>query len=105
MGAFGLVEDTYNLRARLAPSVIVFLPVVFAITSWWPSGVKWPGILVGTGVSLALGTLLSQLGRDLGKAKQVRLFESWGGIPTTQLLAHRASLRIANSEKQRRGIG
>jgi hypothetical protein len=71
--------------------VIVFLPVVFAITSWWPSGVKWPGIFVGTGVSLALGTLLSQLGRDLGKAKQVRLFESWGGIPTTQLLAHRSS--------------
>ena|SRR5258708_11400965 len=91
MAGLSFVDDTYNLRARLAPCVIVFLPVMFAVASWWPGEGKWPGILAGMGVSLALGTLLSQLGRDLGKAKQKKLFESWGGVPTTQLLSHRAS--------------
>lgn len=91
MAGLGLVEDTYNLRARLAPCVVVFLPVMFAVSSWWPGEAKWPGILAGTGVSLALGTLLSQLGRDIGKEKQKKLFETWGGVPTTQLLSHRAT--------------
>ncbi len=87
MAGLGLVEDTYNLRARLAPSVIVFLPMMFAVASWWPGEAKWPGVLAGMGTSLALGTLLSQLGRDLGKEKQRKLFERWGGTPTTQLLS------------------
>ena len=91
MAGFGLVEDTYNLRARLAPSVVVFLPIMLAMASWWPGEAKWPGVLAGMGTSLALGTLLSQLGRDLGKEKQRRLFERWGGVPTTQLLSHRTS--------------
>lgn len=91
MAALGIVEDTYNIRARVAPCVIVFLPLVLAVISWWPGEAKWPGVLAGMGVSLALGTLLSQLGRDLGKEKQQALFEQWGGVPTTQLLSHRSS--------------
>ncbi len=91
MAAFSIVEDTYNLRARVAPSIIVVLPLMLAISSWWPGETKWPGILAGLGVSLALGTLLSQLGRDLGKERQADLFKKWGGTPTTQLLSHRNS--------------
>lgn len=91
MAGLGLVEDTYNLRARLAPCIVVFLPVMLAVASWWPGEAKWPGVLVGVGFSLALGTLLSQLGRDIGQAKQKKLFESWGGTPTTQLLSHSTS--------------
>lgn len=97
MAGLGLVEDTYNLRARLAPSVIVFLPLMFAVASWWPREAKWPGMLAGLGLSLALGTLLSQLGRDLGKARQQKLFEGWGGTPTTQMLSHRASTLNAHT--------
>lgn len=91
MAGLSIVEDTYNLRARVAPAIIVFLPVMFAVASWWPGEAKWPGVLTGLGVSLALGTLLSQLGRDLGKARQADLFTKWGGTPTTQLLSHRSS--------------
>jgi hypothetical protein len=91
MAGLSIIEDTYNLRARVAPSIIVVLPVMLAISSWWPGEAKWPGVLTGLGVSLALGTLLSQLGRDLGKERQVELFETWGGAPTTQLLSHRNS--------------
>lgn len=91
MAGLGIVEDTYNLRARVAPCVIVFLPVMLAVTSWWPGQAKWPGVLAGMGASLAFGALLSQIGRDLGKAKQEKLFEKWGGVPTTRLLSHRSS--------------
>jgi hypothetical protein len=91
MAGFSIVEDTYNLRARVAPSIIVVLPLMLAIASWWPGEAKWPGVLTGLGVSLALGTLLSQLGRDLGKERQADLFKKWGGTPTTQLLSHRSS--------------
>jgi len=90
MAGLTLIDDTYNIRARLAPAVIVFLPLVFAVTSWFPGDTKW-GVLAGVGVSLALGTLLSQLGRDLGKAKQSKLFRKFGGTPTTLLLAYRSS--------------
>ena len=31
-----LIEDSYNLRTRLDPSVIVFLPIMLAVASWWP---------------------------------------------------------------------
>src|SRR6266849_315781 len=91
MAGLSFVDYTYNLRARLAPCVILFRPVMLTVASWWLGEGIWPGILAGMGVSLALGTLLSQLGRDLGKEKQRKLFESWGGVPTTQLLSHRAS--------------
>ncbi len=91
MAGLSVVEDTYNLRARIAPSIVVYLPIMFAVASWWPGDAKWPGLLAGVGISLAVGTLLSQLGRDLGKDKQKRLFLKWGGVPTTQLLSHRSS--------------
>jgi hypothetical protein len=58
--------DKYTYRARLLPSL---LGVIF--------------------VSSGFATLLSHIGRDLGKRKEVELFRAWGGVPTTLLLSHR----------------
>jgi len=40
-------------------------------------------------VSSGLATLLSHFGRDLGKHKEAKLFQMWGGVPTTRMLSHR----------------
>ncbi len=91
MALLDSIGDSYSIRARVAPSALVFLPLGFALASWWPGEAKLPGVLAGMGATLALGTLFSQIGRDLGKAKQRQLFEKWGGVPTTMLLSHGTS--------------
>lgn len=51
------------------------------------------GLLSGLPVTLlsglGLGLLMDQVGRDLGRKKQSRLFAKWGGMPTTVYLRHR----------------
>ncbi len=81
--------DTYNFRARLAPLLIVILPTVLAVAVWLPLESESWKLLGSLGMSAALSLLLVQLGRDGGKQKQTRLFEAWGGKPTTRLLRHR----------------
>lgn len=91
---------TYRRRARLLAVRLLILPGVLAagvIVIWFGGDY---GILTrlgaGTLVSLASGfglpVLLGELGRDAGKAKEPRLFASWGGTPTTQMLRHRDTL-------------
>lgn len=83
--------DKYSYEARLLPALIAFAPLGFAIAAWFPGETatwNWLGTLF---ISLGLGALLSQLGRDLGKRKEAWLFRQWGGIPTTKLLSRRLS--------------
>ena len=81
--------DTYTRRARLWPVLLVALPGGLVGLSWFPSAETWWESLVGLFVLSGGLALLAQLGRDWGKRKQPRLFESWGGKPTTRLLRHR----------------
>lgn len=81
--------DSYTLLARIAPIVILFLPVAAAVAVWIPGGLSIIGLLTSTAVTIALAFLASQLGRDAGYLLQTKLWESWGGAPTTQVLRHR----------------
>lgn len=81
--------DTYNFRARLAPFLLVILPAAMAVSLWLPTESDAWKSLGGLGVGAALTFLMVQLGRDLGKAKQVKLFAAWDGKPTTRMLRHR----------------
>lgn len=83
--------DRYAYQARLLPALIAFTPLGFAVAVWFPGETatwNWLGTLF---ISLGLAALLSQLGRDLGKRKELWLFKQWGGIPTTKMLSHRLS--------------
>jgi hypothetical protein len=80
--------DTYTFRARVAPVLLVLLPVLLATMAWFPDQLTTWRALPGAGVTAFLAVLLAQLGRDSGKAKEAALFESWGGKPTVQLLRH-----------------
>ena len=84
--------DPYTLRARIYPSLVVALPfglVLFALLPGQPIFVTALCGLLGT---LGGTAVVAQLGRELGRRKQPKLWESWGGPPTTRLLRHRRIL-------------
>lgn len=80
--------DTYTIQARLWPSLLVILPVPIALVAWMPieNLPKFP--LWCAPLTLAATFLLAQLGRDAGKRAEPRLWNSWGGAPTTRRLRH-----------------
>lgn len=81
--------DTYEFRARVAPSVVVSLPILVTIFSCIPSANgTWP--LLGSGVvSLALLYGFTLLVSSRGRAIEPRLWESWDGAPSTRFLRWR----------------
>jgi hypothetical protein len=85
------IFDAYNIRARLAPMVLVLLPAALACISWFPPKAKWQASIAGAGGSVVLGVLFAEMGRDLGKRKEQHLYKLWGGKPSTQLLSFRTS--------------
>lgn len=81
--------DTYNFKARLAPFILVIMPIVLAV-SVWLSFTSDPWDMLGSiGVTSALSFLMIQLGRDQGLWKQTDLLASWGGSSTTRFMRHR----------------
>lgn len=84
--------DEYTLRARLQPALIVATPIAISAIAWLPVDsiqnlrVSVPISLLGL---MGFAALFAQLGRDEGKRKEARLFETWGGKPTTRMLRHR----------------
>jgi hypothetical protein len=83
--------DKYSYQARLLPALLTFAPLGFAFGVWSLNETSISKLLVALLASLGFGTLLAQLGRDLGKRKETLLFDQFGGKPTTKLLSHRLS--------------
>ena len=80
--------DYYSLRARLQPALLILLPAAIGVFAWTGPGVKWQSAL-WTLFGTAGGTyFLSILARNYGKQIELKLWQSWGGAPTTQLLRH-----------------
>ena len=75
--------NRYPTLIAVAPICLCFLPLV----------VEEYGLLSGLPVTLVsglgLGLLMDQVGRDMGRKKQSRLFGKWGGMPTTVYLRHK----------------
>jgi hypothetical protein len=84
--------DTYTLRARLLPTLVVGLPLGLAALAWFPRSQSWWGPVSGLVIGAGGLALLAQLGRDWGKRKQGKLYDLWGGAPTTRLLRYRDPL-------------
>lgn len=81
--------DSYSLRARFFPAVIVLAPAVAAAAAWVPlDSLSWK-TLASVGCLAALASLLSHLARDLGKRREAKLFARWDGAPTIRFLRHR----------------
>jgi hypothetical protein len=84
-----LMLDKYTRHARLAPALIVALPLALATFAWFPDELTGQGFLWGLLVGGGATALLAQVSRDRGKRKEPDLFERWDGMPTTRFLRHR----------------
>jgi hypothetical protein len=86
------VLDGYSLKARYLPALVVVLPAWLAFAAWSPPDKQFLGVFASAGVTVVLSTLLGQLGRDAGKARQKELFKEWGGAPTVRALSYRSGV-------------
>lgn len=95
-----LILDPYERAARLAPALIAILPLLLlaVITSILSQSVITQAMTVFSACGVIF--MLSNIARMLGKAREVDLYEIWGGLPTTQLLRHREN-QIDRITKQR----
>jgi len=79
--------DRYALTARVTPAAIVLLPLVVAMSVW--VGGAWPQKILFAGAFwMGLAFLAGQIARDEGKRREAKLWQAWGGRPTTRLLRH-----------------
>ena len=84
--------DAYTIRARLRPALIVILPIALVVLIFFPNDLTTLGLLVSLIVACGGTSLLSQIGRNMGKSKENVLFAKWeGGKPTTRMLRHSTS--------------
>ena len=94
------VLDRYDRKARLGPALLSGLPLFVSIVLLIPElGAVWGSI--GVVVIYCGGAiLLIQVGRDLGKALEGKLYECWGGKPSVAMLRH-ADSRLSTPTKDR----
>lgn len=88
IGDLGIGMDQYDRNARLKPALLVVLPVALAVVALAPDAVLgWGGgiaLIIQAGGSF----LVAQIVGDIGKRKEPKLFEYFGGRPTELLLSH-----------------
>ncbi len=92
--------DHYERLARIAPALIVVLPLILVVNALSPeifvgNGVFSAGIVAYLGIALMVTVV-----RDAGRKVELTLYKEWGGAPTTQLLRH--SNKNLESQTKRR---
>ena len=82
-------SNLYTLRARVQPTIMVALPVIFAVYALLPDYVLFVTAFFGL-LGVAGGNdIVAHVGRERGYKKQDSLWASWDGPPTTRLLRNR----------------
>jgi hypothetical protein len=80
--------DLYSRHAHLKPGLIAVLPITIALLAWMGTGSPvekaFAALIATSGGTYAL----AMLARNKGRAIQEKLWKTWGGAPTIQLLRH-----------------
>jgi hypothetical protein len=97
--------DQYEIRARIAPTFVVFLPLIlallFVLLGLFGAVSASLGSLGGVAVlALIVSYALSFWPQHLGREKQSELWAEWDGAPTTRMLRWRD--RTLDGETKRR---
>lgn len=95
-----LVTDPYERAARLYPALLALLPMLVVIVTTSVFGKPMTTQLLALSGACGVTYLLANISRMLGKAQESRLFDAWGGTPTTQLLRHRNTLIDAHTKQR-----
>jgi hypothetical protein len=83
--------DPYELKARIAPGLILMLPFLAAATYAAPVLSSWSLFAAGSVCTLALLYGLSLVVRVRSKAIEPHLWDAWGGPPSTRFMRYRDS--------------
>ena len=79
--------DSYEIRARIAPTIIVFSPIAILAILIWPDLFSSLNLVLGeTALLIFLMYALSFLIRHYGKKIEPNLWSYWGGAPSTRFL-------------------
>ena len=104
--------DAYDVKARLIPTVIILLPVVWTAYYIWPALLSNPFVLAGSGTTLLSSAYLATMCvRVLGVRFGLHFWRRDGGVPSTRLarmrdpfLQHEQKTRIQRAVFLRFGI-
>lgn len=78
--------DTYTLRARVYPTIILLFPVLLLGVQYSMEFATFTPFAASSMIVGALWYFLAHLGRTFGKKKEKALWTEWGGPPSVQLL-------------------
>ena len=81
--------DPYVSLARIQSVLIVIAPLGLLMLTFLPKDPLFVTVFLTLTGATGGPAIAAQMGRALGYKKQSRLWESWGGPPTTRLLRHR----------------
>ena len=83
-----LALDPYNRAARLTPALLTIAPVVVLFYCFYGTSNPLLSAIISLLGWCGGGYALTRIARNAGSRIQDKLFEKWGGAPTTQLLRH-----------------
>ncbi|WP_141750789.1 MULTISPECIES: hypothetical protein [Stenotrophomonas] len=84
-----LVADPYERKARLAPALIVLMPLTVSFITACREELDAMRILAAVLVTFCAPFLFCSIVRFQGKQLEAKLVIRWGGLPSTILLRHR----------------
>jgi hypothetical protein len=96
--------DKYALVARWAPATLLVIPISVTLLLGLPTIATAVGKIAAVVLALGMPIVVSQLVRNAGRSAQERLYDNWGGPPTTLGLRDRLSRTDVTSERLRRRL-
>jgi len=81
--------DSYEMKARTLPALIISIPLLITLWSCYKAEFTALSEIFKGVLSLAIIYALSIFMRALGKRIEEKLWESWGGAPSTQIVSWR----------------
>ncbi|MBN1603153.1 MAG: hypothetical protein JW915_16210 [Chitinispirillaceae bacterium] len=88
MSTFGKLFDEYSLSARVRPAFFTVLPVVLLIFYRFQETRGWGGAIATFIISFGVIAFIANQLSTRGNIIQKKLYEKWGGAPTTIILRH-----------------
>lgn len=88
--------DYYSLRARLIPSLISTLPIIFFVFFIFPSKIIWLNLIWGLFLWCGLSFPIVNIVRSKGQKLEKKLFRYWGGMPSNLMLSHTKTILNKN---------
>lgn len=84
--------DSYEIKARIAPALLISLPVLFTMWTCYNAAFSTLSDLFKGTLSIVVIYGFSIVVRALGKRIEPQLWTAWGGKPSTQIVSWRNTI-------------